>query len=671
MRTLSITSLFLLFQVKLLAQAVCPNVPITDVVSNSIEVVSPTLNSALVCAGESISIVDKSGGTGSLFWYDISNGQLPTTGGTTNKNFTYTKAGNYCIFMETTIGGVKKYSYTNFRVVAPSPVVLEYANCSKGVVKLTIKADANQGNSFSQYGAYDVDWGDGTNSREVIQWSGDKTFSYAYKTEGTKKVVVKGRVQASETGCGLKAEKDIDPILTELYQPDLKRFEMQASGGATLTFIGQKGGYFEIFKKNSSGYTTTNVLGRNTVNQEQSYQIPTVSNSQTECFKVVMSDQCGVKFDSQDACTIPMTATAETGKNILKWVQYPQPTFFFGYGILKDDQNFDKSGLIKNNLKDISFTDTDDKNFNCTAPSCYQVTGTVNQNITYNDQGAIRESKLLVLSPKQCVSNNTTPPQDPLKDIFTTIEKGEVIILPNIPSDLNPTAINLYRSDNGASKLLQTLSTGINFKDPFKGDGKQCYKMSYVAGCNAESALSDEFCPIFLKAPSGGASWTEYEKFLIGERIVNYHLERVDANGIVLGPPLYSGLGLFDQVQSNDTEQSIFIRVRGESSKNRQTNSNIVKVEFPALVFVPDVFTPNGDGWNDNFTAKGLFLKKVEMVILDRWGNSIFSTSDINTGWDGTVNGSPAEDGTYAYTLRVEDNKGTLFEKIGNILLVR
>lgn len=74
--------------------------------------------------------------------------------------------------------------------------------------------------------------------------------------------------------------------------------------------------------------------------------------------------------------------------------------------------------------------------------------------------------------------------------------------------------------------------------------------------------------------------------------------------------------------------------------------------------FVPNSFTPNGDGINDKFAMSGESCTGGEyMRIYNRWGQLIFETEDpFNTFWDGTYNGSPAQQGVYTYILKVGED---------------
>ncbi|MDB4534741.1 gliding motility-associated C-terminal domain-containing protein, partial [Vicingaceae bacterium] len=69
-------------------------------------------------------------------------------------------------------------------------------------------------------------------------------------------------------------------------------------------------------------------------------------------------------------------------------------------------------------------------------------------------------------------------------------------------------------------------------------------------------------------------------------------------------------------------------------------------------IIIPNVFTPNGDGENDVFTVEGTNLESVEGELFNRWGQKMFSWTNINGYWDGrTLAGEEAPDGTYFYMI--------------------
>lgn len=82
--------------------------------------------------------------------------------------------------------------------------------------------------------------------------------------------------------------------------------------------------------------------------------------------------------------------------------------------------------------------------------------------------------------------------------------------------------------------------------------------------------------------------------------------------------------------------------------------------------WVPNAFTPNGDGINDKFkvfTSGDEDILKYSLYIYNRWGELVFFSEDVSEGWDGTFNGKPCPQGSYNYVL--------IFEAAGNVLLER
>jgi gliding motility-associated-like protein len=90
------------------------------------------------------------------------------------------------------------------------------------------------------------------------------------------------------------------------------------------------------------------------------------------------------------------------------------------------------------------------------------------------------------------------------------------------------------------------------------------------------------------------------------------------------------------------------------------------------VVFVPNAFSPNGDGFNDVFYVRSNGLRFMDyMRIYDRWGTVVFETTDKNTGWDGTYNNKDVLPGVYVYYLRATCSNGQAIMKQGNITLIR
>jgi gliding motility-associated-like protein len=73
--------------------------------------------------------------------------------------------------------------------------------------------------------------------------------------------------------------------------------------------------------------------------------------------------------------------------------------------------------------------------------------------------------------------------------------------------------------------------------------------------------------------------------------------------------------------------------------------------------YLPNAFTPNGDGLNDSFGVIQIYdyVSRYHMSIYNRWGQMIFETSNINNGWDGIYQGEPCMGGAYIYRIVYEE----------------
>jgi gliding motility-associated-like protein len=88
-----------------------------------------------------------------------------------------------------------------------------------------------------------------------------------------------------------------------------------------------------------------------------------------------------------------------------------------------------------------------------------------------------------------------------------------------------------------------------------------------------------------------------------------------------------------------------------------------------ANLFIPNLFTPNGDGTNDAFEIRGLNLfSENELTIINRWGNELYKATNYKNDWTG----AGLNEGTYYYLLRVKENSSSQWQVFkGYITLIR
>jgi len=90
-------------------------------------------------------------------------------------------------------------------------------------------------------------------------------------------------------------------------------------------------------------------------------------------------------------------------------------------------------------------------------------------------------------------------------------------------------------------------------------------------------------------------------------------------------------------------------------------------------LFIPNIFTPDGDGINDYFEIRSKGILWERLTIFNRYGAPVFSTTDPGLGWDGnTVAGSPCYSGVYVFLLRYKIiASGQITHKTGSVTLIR
>ena len=105
----------------------------------------------------------------------------------------------------------------------------------------------------------------------------------------------------------------------------------------------------------------------------------------------------------------------------------------------------------------------------------------------------------------------------------------------------------------------------------------------------------------------------------------------------------------------------------------RDTSYQTITIEPDFVLYIPSAFTPNGDGINDTFIPKGIFINEFEMFIFDRWGTMIYSTDDITKPWDGSVNGSSlnTQNEVYVYSILVKNFRMEKRTYKGTVTLIR
>jgi gliding motility-associated-like protein len=89
-------------------------------------------------------------------------------------------------------------------------------------------------------------------------------------------------------------------------------------------------------------------------------------------------------------------------------------------------------------------------------------------------------------------------------------------------------------------------------------------------------------------------------------------------------------------------------------------------------IYVPNAFTPNGDGRNDKFYPVPVGIKSLNYFrVFNRWGQLVFSTNQLNEGWDGTLSGLKQGNGTFVWMAEAITKENKIITKKGTVTLIR
>ena len=88
-------------------------------------------------------------------------------------------------------------------------------------------------------------------------------------------------------------------------------------------------------------------------------------------------------------------------------------------------------------------------------------------------------------------------------------------------------------------------------------------------------------------------------------------------------------------------------------------------------IFIPNTFTPNGDGNNDIFNVRGNNIEVSYLSVYNRWGEKVFDSNDKKTGWNGTYKNKASKPDVFAYYVKIKCYNGKEYFKKGNVTLIR
>jgi len=113
------------------------------------------------------------------------------------------------------------------------------------------------------------------------------------------------------------------------------------------------------------------------------------------------------------------------------------------------------------------------------------------------------------------------------------------------------------------------------------------------------------------------------------------------------------------------------VSVTHNSGCSGQDTARVVIENECVEVFIPDHFSPNNDGLNDDWCIIGSCIESARVQVYNRWGEMVFSNDSPGNCWDGTLNGELVQNGSYVFDIDVKLLSGESIERKGSVKVVR
>ena len=231
------------------------------------------------------------------------------------------------------------------------------------------------------------------------------------------------------------------------------------------------------------------------------------------------------------------------------------------------------------------------------------------------------------------------------------------------------------RSRNGSAFNAIATTTQGSYADSGLNPALNEYSYQIIASdtCGNTSGNSITGTPVYLSFRRERDNlyelrWNDYEGWVSG--INSYNLEVLDREDVVL-----QNLELetpYEKLLNITNLPGDRFRIRVDAAEGGfEAISNVVTLERTKSVLLPDAFSPNGDGVNDEFLPILNNATNYKLQIYNRWGELVFQSSSVLQGWNGVYQNRIAQEGTYIYSIKFENDLGERIEQSGTFILLR
>jgi gliding motility-associated-like protein len=385
------------------------------------------------------------------------------------------------------------------------------------------------------------------------------------------------------------------------------------------------------------------------------------------CYTVVQKNICGYVADPEEGklhCSVELSGQPDTNVSKLYWNPYQGWEEVDKYVIYRERVNtpgsFDSIGMVPGN----TFT-YHDSAIVCYTDHFYKVRAYEKQGyqeLSWSDTCRVRPIYFNIVPPPHILVASV-PDNVNIEVEWVSISESRSPI----------TQYVVERSINGNKYVVNDIvpaEEAIYYFDNKKLDVQNhnyYYRVKVLDECKDESGYSEIAKSVLLKSDFNDdykpvLYWTKYKEW--EEGVSHYVIEQKMPDGKFL--PVGKSKGahdtvfVHDNVNPNCTPEYVYrvIAIRNNANvgsrfqyEYMQSISNHTLVPVKSTLYAPTAFTPNGDGLNDEFETKGIYIKEFNLKIFNRWGEKLFESDDCFATWDGTFKGELVPNDVYLYIV--------------------
>lgn len=540
-------------------------------------------------------------------------------------SYTYDEPGDYTIFQVIQEDDLPDGKIDSIQITLRLQSLPEFNifTCANNRIAVEITDD--------QYDYYNVYL---ANNDTLRLLQGEQSEFFEHPFNAPNEITVQGFFSSGSPSC-LSNTKSFQP-LAPIFPATIS--ELRVLNDTLMTIA------FEVFdnapytlQKSVNGSDFEDVTRLNPTDNFIDFTVSDISDA--PCFRIITNDSCdGSIISSETYCTLHLIATNSPSGNELNWQtdsKNPTPVQIF-----KDDSL----------LNEGFFEQLFDSSLICELENCYRI-----------EQGpSISRTICLIPGP----IDNLPAPQD----LQSTVEGREILLTWEVDESIPIASYTL--SENGRSRSLTSdqPSTSVELNDTSQ---PLTFDLSYQDACGNQSLKSRKTSPVFLNISSSNGrsstlTWNRYEGW--EEGIKHYFLEKWDGQQWVEEELIFSGR----EIEVTPNKEEVFrIAALSLESVPRNSYSNSVIIESRPNLYFPNAFTPDGDGLNDIFIPVGANVTTYEITIFNRWGEIIFQSNNLDSGWDGIYQGRKSPPGAYTYKVQFGNDESEKTTQSGSFVLLR